>query len=140
MSKLSARFIDELGECVIKDFAPSITEGQYCTAYLGEEMTPYSILGENISVNIDTPSGNTLIQENHIVNAAEALAESFTLENNIAFGTENKISLSVCGIAQTVNVDFSVSGNIISWSNKALHNIGLTEGDIFSISYYQEIE
>lgn len=136
MSTLSARFIDELGENVIKDFAPSIAEEQIINAYIGEEMTPYQILGENISV---TPSISPVL-ENHTLTAAEALAESFTLENSVAVGTENNVLLSVCGVAQTPEVDFTVSGNIISWGNKALHEITFVAGDTFSISYYPEIE
>ena len=136
MSTLSARFIDELGENVIKDFAPSIADEQIINAYIGEEMTPYQILGENISA---TPS-NAPVLENHTLTAAEALAESFTLENSVATGTENNILLSVCGVAQIPEVDFSVSGNTISWDNKALHEITFVAGDTFSISYYPEIE
>lgn len=136
MSTLSARFISELGENVIKDFAPSIAEEQIVNVYLGEEMTPYQILGENISV---TPSTSPVL-ENHTLTAAEALAESFNLENSVASGTEDKVLLSVCGISQIAGVDFSVSGNIISWGNKALHEITFVAGDTFSISYYPEIE
>ena len=136
MSKLSARYIDELGENVVKDFAPSITEEQIVIAYVDEEMTPYQILGENISV---TPSSSPIL-ENHTLTAAEALAESFTLENSVASGTENNVLLSVCGISQIPNVDFTVSGNTISWGNKALHEITFVAGDTFSISYYPEME
>ena len=136
MSTLSARFIDELGENVVKDFAPSIADEQIINAYIGEEMTPYQILGENISA---TPNNSPVI-ENHTLTAAEALAESFTLENSVAAGTENNIFLSVCGVAQIPEVDFTVSGNIISWGNKALHEITFVAGDTFSISYYPEIE
>ena len=136
MSTISARFIDELGENVVKDFAPSIADEQIIDAYIGEEMTPYQILGENISV---TPSSSPVL-ENHTLTATEALAESFTLENSVASGTENNVLLSVCGIAQIPNVDFTVSGNTISWADKALHEITFVAGDTFSISYYPELE
>ena len=48
MSKVDARLISGLDDVIAKLFAPSISEGQQITCYAGEEMTPYTIQGDNI--------------------------------------------------------------------------------------------
>ena len=45
MSKIHTKFIDY----TFGSFAPSILDGQVITAYIGENITPYTIQGENFS-------------------------------------------------------------------------------------------
>ena len=45
MAKIDSRFIRNL----FAPFAPSIREGQVITAYVGEDITPYIIQGDNFS-------------------------------------------------------------------------------------------
>ncbi len=71
----------------------------------------------------------------HSLTAAEVTAKSFTLTNSIKTGYEANVLLFVSGVAQTVGVDFTASGNIISWDNKALDFLGLVEGDTFIVHY-----
>lgn len=73
--------------------------------------------------------------EYHTLTAEEATAKSFTLENSIATGKEASIMLSVCGVMQNAETDYTVSGNTISWNNKGIDNIGLMAGDTFVIHY-----
>lgn len=73
--------------------------------------------------------------EIHTLTASEVSAKSFTLTNSIATGQENGVTLSVCGIIQTPSVDFTASGNTISWTNKGLANIDLAAGDVFIVHY-----
>ena len=75
------------------------------------------------------------VVEYHTLTAEEATAKSFTLENSVATGKEASVMLSVCGIMQNAGTDYTVSGNSISWINKALNNIGLMAGDTFVIHY-----
>ena len=76
--------------------------------------------------------------EAHSITAAEAFAKSFSLTYSIASGQENNIICSVSGIMQIPNVDFSASGQSISWNGKGLDTIGLEEGDTFIIHYIKE--
>ena len=73
--------------------------------------------------------------EYHTLTADEAVAKSFSLSHSIAEGQENNILLFVSGVAQAAGVDFTASGNSISWDNKALDDIGLAQGDFFLIHY-----
>ena len=75
------------------------------------------------------------VVEYHTLTANEATAKSFTLANSIMSGKEGNILLSVCGVTQIYNVDYSASGNAISWANKELENIGLRAGDVFVVHY-----
>lgn len=70
--------------------------------------------------------------------------EKFTLDNSNIVGkliilqaapaVPAKVKLSVGGVEQEVGVDFSVSGNLISWSGLGLEGI-LTVGDIVTVTY-----
>ena len=80
----------------------------------------------------------TLATEAHSLTAAEVTAKGFTLSHNIASGQEGNTLLFVSGIAQTVGVDFSASGNSITWNNKALDDIPLIAGDSLLIQYIYE--
>ncbi len=79
--------------------------------------------------------GQEFVTEIHTLTAAEATAKTFSLENSIAFGKESSILLFVSGVAQAYGIDFSASGNLISWDDKALEDIGLAAGDLFIIHY-----
>ena len=86
-------------------------------------------------------SGNTsasLITENHTLTASEATAKSFSLANSIVTGQENNTLLFISGLAQIADIDFTASGNSISWNGKALENIKPVAGDVFIIQYYYE--
>ena len=48
MSKIDAKMIDGLEDVVIKLFAPTINDGQSVSCYVGEEITPYTIQGDNV--------------------------------------------------------------------------------------------
>lgn len=85
-------------------------------------------------VKVGTSSLN-ITTENHSLTAADVNAKGFSLSFNIAAGQESNTLLFVSGIAQTVGVDFSASGNSISWNNKALDDIALTAGDSFLVQY-----
>lgn len=73
--------------------------------------------------------------ETHSLTKSEASAKSFTLSQSVAEGQEDNVLLFISGVAQIAGTDFSVSGNSISWSDKALDNIKLVEGDVFLIHY-----
>ena len=79
--------------------------------------------------------GQEFVTEIHTLTAAEADAKAFSLENSIAFGKESSTLLFISGVAQAYGIDFSASGNSISWDDKALENIGLEAGDLFIIHY-----
>ena len=79
--------------------------------------------------------GSTIATEYHSLTAADVIAKRFSLNHNIAVGQESNTLLFVSGIAQIVGIDFSASGNSISWNNKALDDIALAEGDSFLIQY-----
>ena len=79
--------------------------------------------------------GAAIVIENHTLTAAEITAKEFTLSNAIASGKENSVIVFVQGIAQIAGSDFSASASSISWTNKALDNIGLAAGDILIIHY-----
>lgn len=89
----------------------------------------------NELVKLSIPEVHTSITEYHILTAAEATAKSFTLNHSIVSGTESSVLLAVCGIIQVAGTDYLANGNTISWNNKALQDIGLIEGDIFTIHY-----
>ena len=80
-------------------------------------------------------SGATIAVENHTLTAAEITAKEFTLSNAIASGKENSVIVFVQGIAQIAGSDFTASASSISWTNKALDNIGLATGDVLIIQY-----
>ena len=73
------------------------------------------------------------VTEIHTLTASEVSAKSFTLANSIAQGSN--ILLSVCGIIQAPGIDFTASGNSITWSNKGLADIDLAAGDVFIVHY-----
>ena len=73
--------------------------------------------------------------ETHTLTAEEVTAKSFMLKNTVASEKENAVLLSVCGIAQAVGTDFSVSGKTISWNGKGLGNVSLMADDVFIIHY-----
>lgn len=73
--------------------------------------------------------------ETHVLTAAEVTAKSFTLSHSIAIGQESNILLFVSGVAQSAGVDFTASGDTISWDSKDLDGIGLFQGDKFIIHY-----
>lgn len=93
--------------------------------------------GSNSSSDSPFTSLN-IATEAHSLSAAEVTAKGFSLAHNIANGQEGNTLLFVSGIAQTVGVDFSASGNSISWDNKALDSIPLAAGDDFLIQYVKE--
>ena len=80
-------------------------------------------------------AGDEVICENHTLTAEEATAKSFTLANSIKSGKETDVLLSVCGMIQIAGVDYTASGNTISWSGKTLADIGLQAGDVFVVQY-----
>ena len=80
-------------------------------------------------------AGDEVICENHTLTAEEATAKSFTLANSIKTGKETGVLLSVCGMIQIPGVDYTASGNTISWTGKTLDDIGLQAGDIFVVQY-----
>ena len=82
-----------------------------------------------------TTGGDEVICESHTLTAEEATAKSFTLANSIKSGKETDVFLSVCGMIQIAGVDYTASGNAISWSDKTLADIGLQAGDVFLVQY-----
>lgn len=93
--------------------------------------------GAFVKASVDTVSGagDEVICENHTLTAEEATAKSFTLANSIKTGKETGVLLSVCGMIQIPGVDYTASGNTISWTGKTLDDIGLQAGDIFVVQY-----
>ncbi len=114
----------------------SIPDGTIFLCKSDKSLWSYDATADEL-IKFDFSSGNVAISETHTLTAAEILAKSFTLNHPIAQGTENSILLFLGGVAQVINVDFEISGNSISWNNKALQNFGLSEGDIFIINYYR---
>lgn len=85
------------------------------------------------STSADTTSET--VTEVHTLTEDEVTAKSFSLANSIATGKESNVLLFVCGVAQIVGIDFTASGNSISWSEKGLDDISLAADDIFIIHY-----
>ena len=50
-------------------------------------------------------------------------------------GKETDVFLSVCGVLQIAGVDYTASGNSISWDGKSLDEIVLQAGDVFLVQY-----
>lgn len=73
--------------------------------------------------------------ETHVLTAEEVTAKGFTLSHSIATGQESNILLFVSGVAQSAGVDFTASGDSISWDGKDLDAIGLFQGDKFIVHY-----
>ena len=80
-------------------------------------------------------SSNNIIIETHTITAQEVTNKAFILTNSVAQGQEDKVLLFVSGVAQIAGVDFTASGNSISWNNQGLDSIGLYPGDTFTIQY-----
>ena len=97
--------------------------------------------GTTIIKEQSSSSGNSVgaasevICETHTLTAAEATAKSFTLANSIMSGKETDVFLSVCGVVQIAGVDYTASGNSISWDGKSLDEIVLQAGDVFLVQY-----
>lgn len=87
------------------------------------------------AVSVINAASNAVATDIHTLTAQEVTAKSFTLANSVASGQENNILLFVSGVAQTAGVDFSASGNSISWNNKGLDSLGLVAGDTFIVHY-----
>lgn len=87
------------------------------------------------AVSVINAASNAVATDIHTLTAQEVTAKSFTLANSVASGQENNILLFVSGVAQVAGVDFTASGNSISWNNKALDSLGLVAGDTFIIHY-----
>ena len=94
-----------------------------------------SKVGAFTKASADEITVNETVVEYHTLTALEATAKSFTLTNNIMSGKENNVLLSVCGITQIYNTDYSASGNTITWDSKGLEDVGLRAGDVFVIHY-----
>ena len=86
------------------------------------------IKGSNNSVPV-------IVNETHSLTAAEVTAKGFSLSNSIKQGEENNVLLFVSGVAQYAGIDFTASGSSISWTGKALDNVGLAAGDSFLVRY-----
>ena len=80
-------------------------------------------------------NSNNIMVEAHTITAQEVTNKAFTLTNSVAQGQENKVLLFISGVAQIAGVDFTASGNSISWNNKELDNIGLYPGDVATVQY-----
>ena len=136
MTALNTKFIHGLDEAVEKLFAPVLAEGQSITCYVGEEMTPYVIQGDNILYSqtaTSTSSDHTI--EFHSITAEDISSKGFELAHNIADGQQSNVSISLNGIPLAYGVDFSVSGKSIVWNALLLDSFGLQVGDILIISY-----
>ncbi len=105
--------------------------------FLNKEDNCLYIYNGSTFVKIGGSSGGatSTATEIHTLTTDEVTAKAFTLSNSIASGQENNILLFVSGVAQNAGIDFTASGNSISWNNKGLDNIGLIVGDVFIIHY-----
>ena len=136
MTTLNTKFIHGLDQAVEKLFAPVLAEGQSITCYVGEEMTPYVIQGDNILYSqtaTSTSSDHTI--EFHSITAEDISSKGFELAHNIADGQQSNVSISLNGIPLAYGVDFSVSGKSIVWNALLLDAFGLQVGDILIVSY-----
>lgn len=88
-----------------------------------------------IKIGEDTDNDTVFVTDVHVLTAAEVTAKSFTLNNSVKSGHDGDILLFVSGVAQAVGVDFTVSGNAVSWNGKGLDAIGLITGDTFIVHY-----
>lgn len=98
-------------------------------AYIYDSAVPTFVKITSLSSHDET------VMEIHSLTAGEVTAKGFSLSNPVAAGKENNTLLFVSGIAQAVGIDFSVSGNSVSWNSKGLDSIGLTTGDLFIVYY-----
>ncbi len=78
------------------------------------------------------------ITESHTLTATEVTNQVFSLAHSIKSGEECNTLLFVSGIAQTAGIDFTASGNSISWNNYGLADLHLLAGDNFIIHYVTE--
>lgn len=80
-------------------------------------------------------SADEVVTETHVLTANNISDEGFALNNSVVSGYEDGVMLFLSGVAQRAGVDFSVSGNTISWENKALADFGLRVGDVMMVQY-----
>ncbi len=76
-----------------------------------------------------------LTAETHIITASEITAQAFTLSHSVAQGYEDRVLLFASGVAQYAGIDFSASGQVISWQGLGLADVELKTGEIFLIHY-----
>jgi len=77
----------------------------------------------------------SFVTEYHILTAEEVEKREITLENFIADEDLPSVAVSVCGIIQIPGIDYDVYGNIVTWKDKFLDNIGLIVGDTVTVQY-----
>lgn len=75
------------------------------------------------------------VTEMHTLTAGEVTAKEFDLAGEVATGREGQVILFVGGVSQVAGIDFTASGNTISWDNKCLDDVGLVAGDVFVVHY-----
>ena len=112
----------------------NVSDGSF---FLNKEDNCLYIYDGSTFIKIGGNSGATVsvATEFHSLTAAEVSAKTFTLTNSVKSGEESNILLFVSRVAQTAGIDFSASGNSISWNAKGLDTVGLREGDSFIIHY-----
>ena len=76
-----------------------------------------------------------VVTEFHSLSSDDVSAKSFHLHHYIASGHEANLLVFVSGIALNAGIDFTASGNTVSWENKGLDSIELHTGDRFIIHY-----
>lgn len=92
----------------------------------------------NSLVKMGGEIGVEIVTESHVLTAAEATAKSFNLSYDVAAGKETSVLLAVCGVTQTAGTDFTVSGKVVSWTDKGLADVDLAAGDTFVIQYQKK--
>ena len=112
--------------------ATSILNGDL---FLNKEDGSAYVYDASVQAFVKIGGSAEVVTEVHSLTAEEAAAKTFSLLHSIAIGKENSSLVFVSGVAQAFGLDFSASGNSISWDNKALDDIGLEAGDLFIIHY-----
>jgi hypothetical protein len=77
--------------------------------------------------------GDTFLVDVFTITAPQAAAKEVTLTDTPTSAASTLALLG--GIAQTPNVDFSVSGNVLSWDSLGMDALPVEAGDILVVIY-----
>ena len=108
----------------IKDGGLFLNKGDGCIYVYDEDVSEFKRNGADVTVT-----------EMHTLTASEVTLKAFSLNSAIAAGREGQVILFVGGVSQVAGVDFTASGNTISWDAKGLDDVGLVAGDVFVVHY-----
>lgn len=129
----SASFFDDAAAFKAKIKAPSSLAASYTLVLPPDDGTANQLLTTDGSGNLSWSTNGSLEIETRTISSGENTAKQLTLAFTPSSPT--KVLLSIAGApTQYYGLDYTVSGNILSWSTLALDGI-LTTGDNVIIEY-----